>query len=379
MADWQERLAPFVYAIEQRLDALKYGWRYARGGPDPLRIATYLGYGNAERLYLMGRVLEDRNIEPPGEQDSTWKNLQDMWKRFASREVPGARLLARFRDVEQEIVADEEGMFEVNLELASPLEEHGRWLPVELELLAPEYRGQEGPLRSEGHVLVPPRTAKFGLISDIDDTVVQTHATDLLKAARMVLLGSARTRLPFPGVASLYRALYAGLPDELGNPLFYVSNGPWNLYDVLVEFLKLQEIPPGPLFLRNWGVYEDEILPTDQRGHKLELIRPILDTYPDLPFILFGDSGEADAEIYHQVVHDYPDRILAVYIRNILPDSDPSLLNALAEEVVAAGSTMILAKDSLIMAEHALQQGWIAEENVAAIQAEVAGLEPALG
>ena len=143
--------------------------------------------------------------------------------------------------------------------------------------------------------------------------------------------------------------------------MFYVSNGLWNLYDLLQDFFSLNEIPGGPvLLLRNWGVYRDEILPTRQREHKLGLIRPILDPYADLPFILIGDSSEADPEIYATLVQHHPDRILAVYIRSASPDPDRvSAIQALAEEVTAAGSELILAEDSLSMAGHAARRGWI--------------------
>jgi len=75
MASWQRRLAPLIHAVEQRFDALKYRLRWALGGPGPLRIDAYRGYGTTRELHLKGRVLEDRGIEPPGEQESAWKNL----------------------------------------------------------------------------------------------------------------------------------------------------------------------------------------------------------------------------------------------------------------------------------------------------------------
>lgn len=371
MTSWQERIAPLLHAVEKRYDALKYRLYYALGGPGPIRIAAYRGYGNAQRLYMKGRVLEERGIVPPREGNTAWDNLKNMLKRLDSREVPHARVLARSGGVEVEVQADEEGMFEVHIEPARLPETDGPWHPIELELLAPRSRHQRGPVRAEGQVLVPPPTAGLGVISDIDDTVIHTDATDLLRSARTVLFGSARTRMALPGVAALYRALHAGPSGGAGNPLFYVSNGPWNLYDVLGEVFVLQDIPTGPLLLRNWGLYEDELLPTDQRAHKFGLIRPILETYPHLPFLLIGDSGEADAEIYRHLVHEHPGRIAAVYIRNVEPGSVQPAIEALAGEVAAAGSALILARDSLAMARHAARQGWISEEQVATVRAEM--------
>jgi phosphatidate phosphatase APP1 len=360
MSGWQERLAPWLRAIEKRYDALKYKLYYALGGPGPMRIVPYRGYGTAKTLRLRGRVLVDKDISPPGEDDSAWENAGNMLKRIHSREVTYARVRADFRDVTQVVEADEEGMFTVEVFPHSLPTVDTAWVSIDLELLSPQSSRQEEPVTATGEVRVPSSSARFGVISDIDDTVMQTEATSLLRMARNVLLSNARTRLAFEGVAAFYRALRAGASEEETNPLFYVSNSPWNFYDVLVEFFRLQEIPIGPILLRNWGITEDEILPTKQVAYKLDVIRPILEMYPDLPFILIGDSGETDPEIYHRLVHDYPGRILAIYIRSI--DRDPARLKrirALAEEVVAAQSTLVLAEDSRTMARHAARQGWI--------------------
>jgi phosphatidate phosphatase APP1 len=234
-----------------------------------------------------------------------------------------------------------------------------------LQLLANETNG-----RVETSIFIPTAEAKFGIISDIDDTVMQTHATQLLQMARTVFLGNARTRLPFPGVAAFYRALQAGTAEIPYNPLFYVSSSPWNLYDLLLEFFILQDIPLAPLFLRDWGISRSELLPTGHKGHKLTIIQQLLDFYPSLPFILIGDSGQEDPEIYHHIIQQNPKRILATYIRNVLtdPERDASIA-ALAQEAADAGSALILDKDTHIMAQHAAANGWIAAEALPEIEA----------
>ncbi len=364
MTDWQRKIAPLVRAVEKRYDALKYRLYYTLIGPRPIKIEPYRGYGTAKQLYLKGRVREKRGVKPPSDTDSWWNNLANMYKRLASYEVPHARLLARSEGVEQEIVANEEGMFEVWIEPPRPIASDRMWQPVELELLEPLCGWQEETVRATGHVLVPSPRAPYGIISDIDDTIIQSEVGTFLQMAYTMLFSNARTRLPLPGAAAFYQALYAGAGGEARAPIFYVSNGPWNLYDFLVDFFELNDIPGGPvLLLRNWGIYRDELLPTRQREHKLELTRQILDMYPDLPFLLIGDSGEADPEVYHELVHHYGERILAVYIRNV--DHDPergAAIRALADEVLEAGSELLLADDSLSMAQHAAEHGWIARE-----------------
>lgn len=374
MTDWHRKIAPVVRAVEKRYDALKYRLYYALGGPGPIRIQPYRGYGTEERLYLQGRVLEERGVTRPSKTDNWWNNLVNMYRRLHSREVPHAQLVARFDGVEQEVKADEEGMFEVWIEPRRPLRDGERWQSVELELIEPLSDQQEGPVRATGQVLVPPSDAPFGVISDIDDTVIQSDIGSFLEMVGTFLFSNARTRLPLPGVAAFYRALYEGPEGDARTPMFYVSNGLWNLYDLLEDFFRLHEIPGGPvLLLRNWGVYRDELLPTRQRAHKLGLVRPIMDLYPDLPFILIGDSGEADPEIYHELVEEYGDRILAVYIRNVSHDLERSkVIRALANEIAEAGSDLVLADDSLAMARHAAEEGLIRNETLSGIGAEQA-------
>jgi phosphatidate phosphatase APP1 len=206
---------------------------------------------------------------------------------------------------------------------------------------------------------VPSPAARFGVVSDIDDTVIQTDVARLLTMVADVAFGSAHTRAPFPGVAAFFRALHAGT-GSAPNPVFYVSNGPWNLYDVFEHFLELRGIPPGPVELRDWGAPWREIRRVGRYEHKLESIRRIFRTLPDLPFILIGDSGEDDPEIYRDLVHEYPARVPAVYIRDVSrhPLRRGEIIR-LAEEVSAAGSALVLADDTLAAARHAAEHGWI--------------------
>jgi phosphatidate phosphatase APP1 len=372
MANWRQVLGQVAVDAEAHFDRLKQ--RLARrlgGSDDPIKIIPYNGYGTARRVYVRGRVLEDEGIRPAEDNDSLWENIGAMFLRFESDEVAGARLALRLGGGEYHLTTDDEGFYEAWLEPETPLPDDRLWHEYTVELLEP-LQGGLAPAQAAGKVLVPPATARFGVISDIDDTVVQTHATDLLRMARSVFLSNARTRLPFKGVAAFYAALHAGAGGDERNPLFYVSSGPWNLYDLLTEFFALNAIPQEPvLFLRDWGVSPAELLPLGHRDHKLAAIRQVLALYPELPFILIGDSGQEDPEIYHEAVTAFPERIMAVYIRNVSRDTRrPAAIRALAEQVIAAGSTLILADSTLPMAEHAAEQGWIAAEQLPIIWTE---------
>ncbi len=370
MGKWRRKLTGVAYALERRWDSSR---RQSAWRPGEMRIETYLGWGTAESLLLRGRVL--RGKPPPRARvtDSRWTNVKNAWQHFESDEVPEARVRAFAADRSVTATADEEGFWEISFPHASA---PGRdaWKEVEVELLEP--RPAES-VRATARALVPSRAARFGVISDLDDTVLQTDARRIDRILRQVLLGNAHTRLPFPGVAEFYAALHAGVPG-VWNPIFYVSSSPWNLYDVLVDFLELQAIPPGPLFLRDWGITERELLPTGHARHKRTAIERILDAYPALPFLLIGDSGQEDPEIYHRVVHDFPERIAAVYIRNVSPAPDRAdAIRSLAAEVEDAGSVLLLADDTLAAAEDAAERGWIEDAALAGIRAAVREESPA--
>ena len=353
--------------IEERVDEFRFRFKRRFGLFDPFEILPYRGHGTSRELFLKGRVLEETGITRPGRDDALWLNVLNMLRRFASDEVAGARVLASFGELQAETTTDEEGFFEVSFRLDDPLESSSRWHAVDLELLSPPSPGGRD-VRSKGHILVP-REAGFGVISDLDDTVVRSSATNLLKMAWIVVRNNAHTRLPFEGVGAFYEALRRGERGDDFNPIFYVSSSPWNIYDLLEDFLNVHGIPPGPLFLKDWS---PTVLGKHQ-GYKLGVIRTILDTYSDLPFVLIGDSGEEDPEIYLQTIREHPGRIRTVYIRDVTSERRDAEVKAIADEARALGTEMVTVPDTAAAAEHAASAGLIAAGAVAAVRSQSAG------
>jgi phosphatidate phosphatase APP1 len=345
--------------MEKKFDRIKY-----QIGPrinhtrEPI-IVPYLGFGSPKFFELKGRVLEDQGIQPSRETDQIWDNLLNMYRRFESDEIPNARVLVRYLDQEIQVTADEEGFFDAAIELYEPFPPEVNWGKVELELLEPIPSRNEG-FRTEGRVMIVSPEADFGVISDIDDTVVHTGVTRRIKLATTVLLKNAYTRLPLKGVAQFYNALQRGTDGVMKNPLFYVSSSPWNMYDLFQQFFIINDIPIGPVFLRDWGIERHSMVAEKNRLYKLNTISHLLEKFPQLRFILIGDSGEEDPEIYTEVLRSFPDRILSIYIRDVR--SEPKRgdeIRQLAEQVSSSGSRLVLAKDANVMAAHAARQGWI--------------------
>ena len=336
-------------------------------GDDLHTIVLYDGFGANGRVLIHGRVLEDEGIPPATPERRAWENALAVLRRADADPIAHARVRVTVGRASQEFHADDEGFFDGWMDAAEPERiDHG-WIRTRAELLAP--RGAR-PVSGAGRALVPRDPAGFLVISDVDDTVLQSNVTSFLLAVRTMLFNNARTRLPFPGVAAFYQALRAGPTGGGVNPLFYVSSSPWNLYDIIREFLDVQRIPAGPLLLRDVDVGLGVLSSRHHHTHKREMIRRILTTYRE-PAILIGDSGQEDPEIYRGVVRDYPGRILAIYIRNVTMNADRSrAIAALADEVVAAGSSLVLADDTLTAARHAAEHGYINADALGAITVE---------
>lgn len=366
--DWRDlrKLAGDFLDDAQRLGM----WAIAGSGPSPNEIVPYLGFGSASRVLVHGRAMRAKSIGPAADDDNVLVNLINTYKRVDSDALAHARVAVAVGDVQREVVADNDGFFREWIDLPKPLPADADWQPVQYRLLAPLLAGQPD-VRATGRVRIPRATAAFGLISDLDDTVIQSRVANFLLAVRTIMLGNARTRLPFAGVAAFYRALERGGDGRRRNPVFYVSSSPWNIHDVITEFLTLQEIPEGPVLLRDWDIDLSALASSRLQKHKEPLIREILDLYPSLPFILIGDTSQRDPEIYREIVRNYPGRILAIYIRNVDPNPERlSSVQALASEVLAAGSSLVIADDTAAAAKHAAEHGWITPESVSGVHAE---------
>jgi phosphatidate phosphatase APP1 len=366
---WRARLGRI--AAEVKAEVERAGKSIGIGDDDrPYEIMPYRGYGTRARVLVHGRVIESRDIAAPTATDSLWRNLVNTYKRIDSDPLPRARVRVTLGGQEREVVADDEGFFREWIDLATPLEGDDHWREAHVRLDA-AVNTSEREIERKAPIRVATGAETFGVISDLDDTVIQSRITSFLQAVRTVMLGNARTRLPFPGVAAFYQALERGGDGARRNPIFYVSSSPWNIHDVIADFMDIQRIPMGPIHLRDWDVDLDALTSQRLKRHKEPIIKEILELYPSLPFILIGDDSQKDPEIYRSIIDQFPGRILAIYIRNVRAEPARSAsVQALAKEVLAAGSTLILADDTFAAAKHAAEQGWIEHAALDAVHEE---------
>jgi phosphatidate phosphatase APP1 len=338
-----------------------------------LRIDAYHGYGTEDALYLKGRVLRDPGVRLLDPGSGRFHNLKNMVRRALSDEVPHARVQAELGGSRAEAQADASGYFGIVLKRASLPASASGWQEVVLTLLEPQ-PSTGHPVHARARVLLPRADAEFGVISDIDDTVVRTESTNWLRMMRIVLLSSAQSRLPLEHAGRLLRALQEGSDGGRRNPIFYLSSSPWNLFDLLSEFFRVHDIPEGPLLLRDWTYSPRKLLGGGHRAHKLVRIRHLFDLYPQQKWVLIGDSGQADPEIYCEAVREYPGRVLAIYIRNVTRRRrEAEVLRLAAALLAGSGVEMLFMRDKTEAAVHAAARGLITTAALRSISGRAAG------
>lgn len=196
-----------------------------------------------------------------------------------------------------------DGRFTKALELSSAL--RGRQVEYTARLAAGDsrsFRGEIFLLEAEG----------WSVISDLDDTIKVTEVRDRRATLRNTLL---REFQPVPGMAEFYRRL-AG---ERGAQFHYISASPWQLYEPLAEMVERHGFPHGTFDLKEfrWKNRSFLSLFSDPEKYKPAVIEPLLQRFPLRRFLLVGDSGERDPEIYGALARKFPSQIAGIYIRDV--------------------------------------------------------------
>ncbi|WP_255452754.1 App1 family protein [Aquimarina sp. RZ0] len=285
-----------------------------------LRINSYLGYGTNTRLRAIGRALKDENIDFSG-NTGTLKTLHNIYKQFESDEIPNEEITLHLPEGKSFTTkTDTEGyyFFDKKTTIESHLIDDKGWVHYTISYKNIFKKNITNSNAFSGKMLVPSQEASYGIISDIDDTILHTGVASLFKwrVIANTFFKNFDRRLPLEGTVKFYKKLQSGKNKHASNPVFYVSNSPWNLYDYLNAFLCKHGFPEGPILLRDFRTPFDKT-PKPKSPHKQSEILNLLQLYPKLKFVLIGDSGEKDADIYTKIAKDHPNRILAIYLRSV--------------------------------------------------------------
>lgn len=320
----------------------------------PVRVVPFSGTAGSRGTRVSGRVLVQLSrARPPTQTSGGWQLLRANLVPFVTVEVPRARVRVDVGGRSRVVEADREGyVFVAFADLLLPPARHPFVLtPVE-------------PAGSPAHgtVHAPEPSADLAVVSDIDDTVVDSGvAHGPVAVVQTVLLSDATVRVPLRGAPELYGALAQSPDGGPERPVFYVSTSPWNLAELLEDFLHRHGFPSGPLFLTDWGPGRSGLLRIGAHAHKLAALRRIAEDLPRPRLVLLGDSGQADAEIYAAFASEHPGRVAAVYIRRagVETPARRARLNASATQLAQAGVPFVVADDSAAFLAHARAAGLV--------------------
>lgn len=358
-----------VLQVEKVYDALHrfLAWITGRLGK-PMTAEVYHAAPVSTGIAVKGRVLLNREWREPDPDDPAWLNLIQMLKRWATPERPNSLVRISHGDEVVEVRADREGYFEVVL----PDEGDSA------ELLHIEFPESEVSPPISHEVLDSSQDPDCLIISDVDDTVLVTHAATRLRMIATTLFGNALTRQLFPGAPELYQALQRG--KEAGgprNPIAYVTSSPYNLHGLLQLIFEENGLPLGLFFMNDWGLEVEHWFKKSHRDHKLAAIEQALKWYPEKPVILIGDSGQHDTAIYLEVARTCPERVSQILIRAVSREDRLMELRESAEELEDSEVGVAFFADSAEAARILADRGWISEKDRAQISDVVAREEPA--
>ena len=297
-------LARVLHPLERLVDRIR-----ARKPTNPV-IEGYLGYATLDGIVMRGRVLNARKGLTSTATDSKWRNLRAMLRLFLTDELSGVTV----QSGSYTAVTDEEGYFTLIL----PHDGAHGW--HEAEALLADFPDTRCTLSA----LVPPPDASFGVISDIDDTVLETGAYTLAKNLWTSLTGNVLTRHVYPDAKILLDRLHDGK-----NPVYFVSSSPWNMFGFLQQVFQRHGVLRAPMFLRDLGLSEDQFITGTHGRHKGTAIDQIFAANPTLRFVLIGDTGQEDAHVYLAAHQRHPGRVCQVILREPGPGPDTDSLAAI--------------------------------------------------
>lgn len=277
-------------------------------------VMAYRGFGSPSQLIIQGHVFRGMAMAKASKKKRSFKNFVNLIKRFLVRTVPGANVqLCLPNGKKYTANTNEEGFFQFEVD------DHGLnigWQKAAIRLKDNIVEGQE-KVEATAELMITEKI-QYGIISDIDDTLLVSHITKRFKKFYLLITRNSESRKPFEGTVELYQKLNRGT-SNLNNPFFYVSSSEWNLYDFLLRFMEFHEVPKGVLMLKELKDHWSDFFKSGygNHNHKLDKIESLLAIFPQSEFILIGDNGQHDTMIYKQIVKTHPGRIKAIYIRRV--------------------------------------------------------------
>lgn len=266
-------------------------------------VKVYHGFGNKDHVFAFGHVFKLSPLPRKRYRSNILTNTFALFRSFMIRPWPNAVVRLTWNDKTYEGKTEKDGFF--RFEWAPGQDISAGWHAVHVHLI--NITTGDILASGEGAVFIP-HVHQYAIISDIDDTFLISHSSNLRKRLYVLLTKNAHSRKPFEGVVKHYQLLAAaGTTQNLPNPFFFVSSSEWNLYNFILEFSRKNELPKGIYLLSQLKNFK-EVFKTGQNKHSTKFTRivRVIEAYPEQKFILLGDDSQEDPNIYASVVEHFP-------------------------------------------------------------------------
>mmetsp|Transcript_32287 Transcript_32287/g.55268 ORF Transcript_32287/g.55268 Transcript_32287/m.55268 type:complete len:345 (+) Transcript_32287:133-1167(+) len=288
---------------------------------DVFEIVPYYAYRypgmypfDVDKIVVFGRIQEDRYQNPlSGELLQNLGDPDSQIRTLLHDATPDTKenisVKISIEGLEDEIVTtNEDGFYHkiFHVQKDFPYTVTEGTVSIEESCLG-RFQKQDSLFRMFEIINSNPEDVKFAVISDVDDTILQSNVNERLRLLYNTLIVKTEDRIATPGTQEFYQDLHNGK-----NPFFYVSNSPAVLYPSIKKFVEEKNFPNGPVLLRNLDLEQ-----LRNRNHKENTIEEIIGAYPFYKYILIGDSSEKDLRIYSEIVKKYESKVALVLIRDV--------------------------------------------------------------
>ncbi|RLP77069.1 DUF2183 domain-containing protein [Mycetocola tolaasinivorans] len=286
-----------------RIDDAILAWRERRGRKRGWRgtVVPYTGYGSTTWVRVLCRVLLSRGTEHPQTLEQNSSRRIRGWRSFITVPVVDAEVIVTVAGVEHRLSADRGGLIDAVI----PAELAPGWQRITL--------ATEGSAPVPADVFIVDPAARFGVICDVDDTVMVTALPRPLVAAWNTFVLDEHARVPVPGMAVFLDRMVHARP---GSPIIYLSTGAWNVAPTLNRFMSRNLYPAGALLLTDWGPTVDRWFRSG-RDHKVQNLDRLASEFPNIRWLLVGDDGQHDEDLYRDFSQAHPGQVRAIAIRRM--------------------------------------------------------------
>jgi phosphatidate phosphatase APP1 len=284
--------------IEDAVQRFRESWGRRRGLVPT--IVPFTGYGGSGWVRVLGRVVLRRPEIADGASKDRLTSIRG-WRSFTSVHVANAKVSVAVGHAKRAISADRGGVLDARIEVKLP----PGWHDIRLSI--------DGYDAVDAQVFVVADDVEFGLVSDIDDTVMVTALPRPFLAAWNTFVLDEHARTPVAGMAVLYERLLRAHP---GLPVIYLSTGAWNVVPTLSRFLSRNLYPRGTLLLTDWGPTHDRWFRSGPE-HKRRNLERLAAEFPQVRWLLVGDDGQHDPQLYGEFAEAHPGSVAAVAIRQL--------------------------------------------------------------